>query len=167
MNFVVTGPTLFLSEFILSVFSFSPYPSLDLFHQSSNLLLVTAILSLSIRPSMSGKPSAPSKSVVIPPKRVGRSPVHLKITCSIVSLSRLHMSHRVSTSWNLALYVFVLSTPVLASNSKELPTELSYSCSFFISCFCALYIVKADFPCILSSHNFLSVSFTPFSTDML
>uniref|UniRef100_A0A6B0U9J1 Putative secreted protein n=1 Tax=Ixodes ricinus TaxID=34613 RepID=A0A6B0U9J1_IXORI len=69
------------------------------------------------------------------------------------------MSHRVSISWNLALYAFVLSTLILASNSIELPNELSYSCSFFISCFCALYSVKADFPCILSSHNFLSVFF--------
>uniref|UniRef100_A0A6B0U8H4 Secreted protein n=1 Tax=Ixodes ricinus TaxID=34613 RepID=A0A6B0U8H4_IXORI len=65
------------------------------------------------------------------------------------------MSHRVSISWNLALYVFVLGTPVLASNSNKLPNELLYNCSFFISCFCALYIVKAYFPCVLLSHNFL------------
>ncbi|CAN8002126.1 unnamed protein product, partial [Ixodes hexagonus] len=107
------------------------YPSLDLFHQSSNLLFVTAIFSLSIRPSMSANPSAPSKS--------------------------LHMLHRVSISWNFALYVLVLSTPVLASNSNELPNELSYNCSLFISCFCARYIASSSaFRFSLSSPSFLS-----------
>uniref|UniRef100_A0A147BIX1 Putative secreted protein n=1 Tax=Ixodes ricinus TaxID=34613 RepID=A0A147BIX1_IXORI len=64
------------------------------------------------------------------------------------------------------LYVLVFNTPVLASNN-EFPCELSYQCSFLISCFRPLYMGKADFPHILSSHIYLSASFTSFFTEVV
>lgn len=85
---------------------------------------------------------------------------HSRTTCSIVFLSLWHKTHILSISWYLALYVFFVSTPVLAQNSKELPRQWSNSYTHLESCFRDLYMAKANFPCILPSRIFPFSSFS-------
>lgn len=104
---------------------FSP----DNFHQSSNLPFVAVILSSSILPFSPPKPSAHARFVT-PQGGRGEAPCTAKP--NVLLCLTLTMVHNLSLSLNLALCVFVLNTPVLASNSKEIPRGLSNTFSFHV-----------------------------------